>query len=275
MTEVSIRKTHDIKKQIDKLPTTVGSFEVNRLETNNSRRNMIRLPYLCIKAENKQTMNTIMSLERIRYVKPEWQDVRKPKYTQCFNCYKLGHTRTGGCTNPRGCKACLEEGTNHVCTVKMLPEQDEEGNPQNKYANFTCRLCNQKGHPPTWAGCEYIQEKMKAIEANAASKSQRMAEARNFLPAAVPPNNIWAERELVFNEWNVAPLGLANRKGKEAECGGDSFIEDEIKRLLGMSAAQLQKLAEEFTKQYKRLTDDDEKRAALANYYCKVNSCRA
>lgn len=95
---------------------------------------MIRLPYLCIKAENKHTMNTIMSLERIRYVKPEWQDVRKPKYTQCFNCYKLGHTRTGGCTNPRGCKACLEEGTNHVCTVKMLPEQDEEGNPHNKYA---------------------------------------------------------------------------------------------------------------------------------------------
>ena len=44
-----------------------------------------------------------------------------------------------------------------------------------------------------------------------------------------------------------------------------------MQRLFDTSAKELQKKAETFVRQYKQLTNDDDKRTALASYFFQVN----
>lgn len=55
---------------------------------------------------------------------------------------------------------------------------------------------------------------------------------------------------------------------------GGSFMEQEVQRLLGTSAVQIQRLAEEFTRKYKKLTSEGERAVAIATYFMDVNQWR-
>lgn len=277
------QETHkDILDQITALPTLVGKFTVNRLETSYSRRNGLVLPYLEVRAENKHTLDMILSLNRINYVRPRWEEVRRPEYTQCYNCLELGHTRTGGCTRPKACKACPAVGDDHVCTVKMQAEINEKGEKQNPFADYYCRLCKEKGHPARWAGCPYIQKKITEIKENAIRKQERTAITRGFMAAPAPTNNVWNERRNVpmprREREPVRYEDVEPQQQQQQQSGGmgptGSFLDEEVRRLLGTSAANLQRLAEEFVARYKGLTSDDEKRQALGAYYVNINQWR-
>lgn len=167
-----IERIHaEILELLNGLATTFGEFIV---VTNHSRRNNIILPYVTIKCADAHTLSLILSLREIFYVGPQWEDVGKPQYTQCYNCLELGHSRVGGCIKPRGCKACLATGEDHVCTVRLLPEIDEYGNKQNPYKMYQCRLCLEFEHPATWAGCEKIQKTIEKIADTRWHKQQRI-----------------------------------------------------------------------------------------------------
>lgn len=87
------QETHkDILDQITALSTIVGKFTVNRLETPYSKRNGLVLPYLEVRAENKHTLDMILSLYRINYVRRR-REIRRQKNTQCYNCLELGHSK--------------------------------------------------------------------------------------------------------------------------------------------------------------------------------------
>lgn len=72
----------DILDQISAMPTIVGKFTVNRLETQYSKRNGLMMPYLEVRADNKHTLDMILSLYRINYVRPRWEEIRRQKCTQ-------------------------------------------------------------------------------------------------------------------------------------------------------------------------------------------------
>lgn len=54
-----------------------------------------------------------------------------------------------------------------------------------------------------------------------------------------------------------------------------SFIEQEFRRLLGVSAEELQRKSMSFIENYKRLTNDGQRGAAVATYFLEVNGWRA
>lgn len=279
----------EIMELLNGLATTFGEFIVVRLVTNHSRRNNITLPYVTIKCADAHTLSLITSLREIFYVRPQWEDVRKPQYTQCYNCLELGHSRVGGCIKPRGCKACLATGEDHVCKVRMLPAIDENGNKQNPYLMYQCRLCLEFGHPATWAGCEKIQKTIEKIADARWNKQQRIAVEKGFIDAPRPRNNVWAQRRQNQNpppRENAAQQQPAQQqqpqqreaprphRQEEEECSASSFIDDEIKRLLGMSAENLQRIAKAFVAKYKTLKSEEQQAAALATYFLEVNKWR-
>lgn len=71
-----------------------------------------------------------------------------------------------------------------------------------------------------------------------------------------------------------AIVSAAVRNCNVSENNNNSFLEDEVNRLLGTTTENLQKLAEKFMLRYKELTNDDDKRRALAKYFVDINQWR-
>lgn len=44
---------------------------------------------LLSESADAHTLSLIVSLREIFYVRPQWEEVRKPQHTQCFNCLEL------------------------------------------------------------------------------------------------------------------------------------------------------------------------------------------
>lgn len=147
---------------------------------------------------------------------------------------------------PRGCKACLATGDNHVCTVRMHAAIDEFGNKQNPYKDYQCRLCLEFGHPATWAGCDKIQKTIEKIADTRWNKQQRIAVEKGLIDAPRPRNNVWAQRRKQADQplrETAAQQQPAQQQPQQREephshqqeqkeNSASSFIDDEIQGLI-------------------------------------------
>lgn len=148
-----------IKDRLDEMSIPYGSFEVSVFETFHSMSTGNTLPYYKVSSPDKETMDLITGIRELCYTRNlTWDHMKKSEITQCFNCYRFGHSQRGECFHNKRCKKCGAEGE-HECKVEAIPQYDEKGVWQNIYKNYVCCNCSTAeakvlGHPPTWSGCD-------------------------------------------------------------------------------------------------------------------------
>lgn len=81
-----------------------------------------------------------------------------------------------------------------------------------------------------------------------------------YRDAPRPKQSAWNER-------------VQNKNDERTETGEFS-LREEIRRVLGMDASHMQKIAAEFVEDYKRLSDPNDKKEALGIYFLQINKWR-
>lgn len=137
----------NIKEQLTNFPGDHGLIMINRFRTASSVRGGRILPMMIVKTIKKETMDLIMGLNYICHSRVVYTKMERSTITQCFNCFRFGHSKLGGCFYERRCKRCTTVEENHVCSIPEASNYD--------YSQYTCVLCGQKGHPPTYINCPY------------------------------------------------------------------------------------------------------------------------
>lgn len=285
-----------ITEKLEEMNIPYGKFEVDAFVTYHSAVNGIVLPFYMVTAQEKETMDLITSIEGLCHTRNiTWDELYKSEITQCFNCYKFGHSQKGRCFHDTVCKKCGKKG-DHECTVETLPQYDENGKWQNIYANYICCNCSTKdktvyGHPPTWSGCEYYKTQLENARA---AKKRRLDEKekkyRNkhnthqgttYEEAKRPEVNAWAQRaeEQRAQQKADEPRAPPKTKRTQVEYGdvGDTSrqaidLEQEILNKMGISCDALQDMAEKFIAKYSEATTLKEQKKQLAIYFLNVNN---
>lgn len=106
----------DIEPQLMEMPIEIGKIRVDRFTTLRSSRENYDLPIFKLTAEDNKTLKAVMSIKAILHTRVTFEALRKREVTQCYNCYKTGHSQVGGGLNPKRCKKCLIIGP-HECEV--------------------------------------------------------------------------------------------------------------------------------------------------------------
>lgn len=134
----------------------------------------------------------------------------------------------------------------------------------------TCCGCGEKGHPPTWTGCSTYKKKLQQVRENRERKLGKKTQQFNekhqvqqrtvYKEAPRPEQSAWDKR-------------VQEKNDERTETGGFS-LKEEIRRVLGMDASNMQKIAAEFVDDYKRLSDVNDKKEALGIYFLQINKWR-
>lgn len=255
----------ELKMELEGKGLTLGNYQVDRFETMASKRRGVRLPMFIIRTEDKPTMDAITAITTLCYSRVEWDKTRKPLVTQCMNCFAFGHSMSGGCFRPRQCKRCPGKGE-HNCKVAPLDDTDEDGNRQERYRDYQCSNCLEKGHPPTWTGCRMFKEAIERAENR--RETNRGKTLNKYVDAPVVPNQ-WKRSitERIMRTTSEAPTPT-----RAAVAQGS--LEEMIEKELGVSVDAIQSAAEAFMSRYAKLTTREEKVKEVALYYLQVAGWR-
>lgn len=244
----------DVQEDITRQGVKEESFLVERFSTPSSNRNGRLLPFFVVKAESKEIMEKITGLRSICFTKPKWTEFEKREVTQCYNCFGVGHTKSAGCLNEWRCRKCGSSEANHECTVtKREPGVDEKGVEINRYADYTCCKCGQKGHSPEWRRCPKFQQEMRELERIKERRSEnREKKFRARFEDAPPP------REMA---WKIPETRNAPPRAAQGD------IRSEIEALMGMTWSEMDRLTNDFMTRYEKIKTDGEKRQEVAAFF--------
>lgn len=279
----------ELKEKLDEMGTEYGGFSIERFETYHSITSGKTLPIWVVKAENKETINLLTSITRLCYSTVEWEKMRKAEITQCFNCFRFGHSRAGQCFRDPVCKRCGVVG-DHACAVQLREQYDKDGKWQNIYADSICCNCSTeekkivKGHPPTWSGCPYYKKQLgKVREARQEKLKAKEEKYRKkqivYIDANTPSTSAWVNKGRQAEAQRKAPqrkqVVYEEETQEDDNQQSSGFnMEDEIKRVLQMSTNEVGRIADNFIEKYKKLTTLQQKQDALGMYFLEIKKWR-
>lgn len=138
----------------------VNIVKVNKIHYTNARSESAS--HFLVQLSSDSNASGIVKQRKLLCQAVKWEQYRKHKVFQCFNCQRVGHS-SSNCNLGYRCIKCKE---------KHKPGECNRAKETNDRETLYCVNCNSTGHAANYRGCSYLQFAQTAVNANKALQKQ-------------------------------------------------------------------------------------------------------